>query len=245
MTRKNNNTRNNENATARKDFRLEPKAKSETDKAREAAAREQEREARKAQRIQERADEKKFDELTMTVNDALRNVAAHATEELREGFTVADYMASLKLTKLTIKALRSALPKEFTREDGIYMPCTNAAVYDGGSPEDESNGKAVYYCVSKGKGENAHKVWKKAQTYGFSRIDVWSPRIVRLLLKAGMTYAERIEGYEKRNEEVKNCKQFYIMGERKENAVNGKDVHRKSVVEDYIAIDKDNVKFAD
>lgn len=245
MTRKNNNTRKNENATVRNDFRLEPKVQSATDKSREAAAREQEREARKAQRLQEQADAKKFDEITMSVNDALRNVAAHAKEELREGFTVADYMASLKLTKLTIKALREALPNEFTREDGIYMPCTNAAVYDGGTPEDERNGKAVYYCVTKGKGKDAHKVWKKAQTYGFSRIEVWTPRIVRLLLSAGMTYAERKDGYDKRNAEVKNCKQFYVMSERKETAQNGKDVHRKSVIEDYVAIDKKNVKFAE
>lgn len=244
MTRKNNNTRNESNNT-RNDLRIEPKAQSATDKAREAAAREQEREARKAQREQAKADAKSFDTMTMTVNDALRNVAAHAKEEIREGFTVADYMASLKLTKLTIKALREALPAEFTREDGIYMPTTNAAVYDGGTPEDERNGKAVYYCVTKGKGDDAHKVWKKAQTYGFSRIEVWTPRIVRLLLSAGMTYAERKEGYDKRNAEVKNCKQFYVMGERKETAQNGKDVHRKSVIEDYVAIDKKNVKFAE
>ena len=159
MTRKNNNTRNeNATATVRNDFRLEPKVQNATDKAREAATREQEREARKAQREQAKADAKSFDTMTMTVNDALRNVAAHAKEEIREGFTVADYMASLKLTKLTIKALREALPAEFTREDGIYMPCTNAAVYDGGTPEDERNGKAVYYCVTKGKGDDAHKV---------------------------------------------------------------------------------------
>ena len=246
MTRKNNNTRNeNATATVRNDFRLEPKVQNATDKAREAATREQEREARKAQREQAKADAKSFDTMTMTVNDALRNVAAHAKEEIREGFTVADYMASLKLTKLTIKALREALPAEFTREDGIYMPCTNAAVYDGGTPEDERDGKAVYYCVEKGKGKDAHKVWKKAQTYGFSRIEVWTPRIVRLLLSAGMTYAERKEGNEKRNEEVKNCKQFYVMSERKETAQNGKDVHRKSVIEDYVAIDKKNVSFAE
>lgn len=247
---KNNNTNENNNRvmnnnTRESEVRIEPSRKSATDKAREAAAREQEREARKAEREQRLADAKKFDELTMSPNDAMRAVAAHAHDELREGFTVADYMATFGMKKLDVKSLRKALPSAFVREDGVYMPTTHAATYDSGTPEDERNGKAVYYCVTKGVGQKAHKVWKKAQTYGFERVDLWTPSIVRRLLAAGMTYADKADDRAKRNVEVKNCKQFYVMSERKESAINGKAVHRKSVIEDYVAIDSKNVKWAE
>ena len=262
MTRNNNrtenkNTRNNarKNAEQQQDLfvhvetntRIEPAKKSATDLAREKAEkeakREQEREAAKAAREREQKLAKKFDETCMSVNDALRNVAAHTKDELEEGFTVGDYMATKGLSKLTVKALREALPSDFIREDGIYMPTTQEAVYEG-VPEDERNGKAVYYCVTKGKGDSKRKVWKKAQTYGFSRIALWTPAVVRRLLTAGMAYADKQAHYAKRNAEVKATKHFYVLNERTEKVVSGKKVNQKSVVENYVEVATENVKWA-
>ena len=243
-TRKETTRKENNKRIERKVRNIEPTRKSATDKAREAAAREEAREARKAEREHQLALAKKFDEITMSVNDALRAVASHANDTLEDGLSVGEYMAQNGLKKLDIKSLRKALPSAFVREDGIYMPTTLAAVYDG-APEDDRNGKAIYYVVVKGKGAKAHKVWKKAQTYGFERIELWTPRVVRRLLSVGMTYASKTDGYAKRNAEVKNCKQFYVLNERKENAISNKTTNRKSVIEDYVAVDKENVKFAE
>ena len=262
MTRNNNrtenkNTRNNarKNAEQQQDLfvhvetntRIEPAKKSATDLAREKAEkeakREQEREAAKAAREREQKLAQKFDETCMSVNDALRSVAAHTKDELEEGFTVGDYMATKGLSKLTVKALREALPSDFIREDGIYMPTTQEAVYEG-VPEDERNGKAVYYCVTKGKAGDKRKVWKKAQTYGFSRIALWTPAVVRRLLTAGMAYADKQAHYAKRNAEVKATKHFYVLNERTEKVVSGKKVNQKSVIEDYIEVANENVKWA-
>jgi hypothetical protein len=263
MTRKNNNRTENKNtrSNARKnteqqqdlfvhvetDTRIETGHKTATELAREKAEaqakREQEREAAKAAREREQKLAQKFDETCMSVNDALRSVAAHTKDELEEGFTVGDYMAAKGLTKLTVKALREALPTDFVREDGIYMPTTQAAVYEG-APEDERNGKAVYYCVTKGKAGDKRKVWKRAQTYGFSRIALWTPAVVRRLLTAGMTYADKQAHYAKRNAEVKATKHFYVLNERTEKAVSGKKVNQKSVVENYVEVANENVKWA-
>ena len=263
MTRKDNNRTENKNTrnNTRKadntqqelfvhvetDTRIEPAKKTATqlanEKAEKAAKREQEREAAKAAREREQRLAKAFDETCMSVNDALRSVAAHTKDELEEGFTVGDYMAAKGLKKLTVKALRDALPSDFVREDGIYMPTTQAAVYEGAN-EDERNGKAVYYCVSKGKGNDKRKVWKKAQTYGFSRIALWTPAVVRRLLTAGMAYADKQAHYAKRNAEVKATKHFYVLNERTEKAVSGKKVNQKSVVENYVEVATENVKWA-
>lgn len=229
------------------DKRVEPAKKTATqlanEKAEKAAKREQEREAAKAAREREQRLAKAFDETCMSVNDALRAVSAHANDALEEGVSVADYMTAKGLKKLTVKALRDALPSDFVREDGIYMPTTQAAVYEG-APEDDNNGRVVYYCVTKGKGDDKRKVWKKAQTYGFSRIVLWTPAIVRRLLSAGMAYADKQAHYAKRNAEVKATKHFYVLNERKEEAVNGKKINRKSVIEDYIEVAVENVKWA-
>ena len=251
-TRRNNTRKGESNnpevlVSVQPDVRIEAPKKTATqlanEKAEAQAKREQERQRKQAEREREQRLAQSFDETCMSVNDALRCVAAHTRDELEEGFTVGDYMAAKGLNKLTVKALREALPADFVKDDGIYMPTTQAAVYEG-APEDERNGKAVYYCVSKGKGNDKRKVWKKAQTYGFSRIVLWTPAIVRRLLSAGMAYADKQAHYAKRNAEVKAVKHFYVLNERKEEAVNGKKINRKSVIEDYIEVAVENVKWA-
>ena len=250
---RNNNTRKADNAKqdvlvhVETDTRIEPVKKTATqlanEKAEKQAKREHEREAAKEAREREKRLAKSFDETCMSVNDALRSVSAHAKDELEEGFTVSDYMAAKGLKKLNVKSLRESLPTDFVREDGIYMPTVQAAVYEG-APEDDRNKKAIYYCVVKGKGTEKRKVWKKAQTYGFSRIELWTPAVVRRLLTAGMAYADKQAHYAKRNSEIKAVKHFYMLNERKETATQGKVVNRKQVIEDYVEVAAENVKWA-
>lgn len=215
------------------------------EKAEKQAQRDAERQRKQAEREQKQADAKAFREKTMTLGDTFRAVQAHASEELREGYTVANLMADYKLSKLNLKALKAILPADFMQGDAICLPTVHAAVYEG-APEDKlRNGKAIYYPTTKGSGNDKCKVWKKAQTYGFSRIELWTPAVLLRLLSAALAWDERKAHVEKRNAEVKKTKVFYILNDRKETSVSGKVNNRKTVVEDYLAIDTANVKFAE
>ena len=226
------------------DKRIAPVAKTATDKAAEAAKRQAEREAkREAMRIAREAEKRqaaKFDQTCMSVGDALRAVSNHAHDTLEEGVTVASFLASKGLTKLTLKGLKDALPKDFIREGVIYMPCVRPATYEG-CAEDEKNGSKVYYFVVKGKGKDAKRTWKTAQIYDFKEIVLWTPQVVRQLLTAAMRYdaAKR----SKRNEELKATKHFYVLKEHNEKHINGAKVQQKTVVEDYVEVAKEFVKF--
>ncbi len=177
----------------------------------------------------------------MGPNDALRAIEEHLGEELEEGYAVGDHMKHLGLTKLDIKTLRSILPADYVREDGIYMPHVKAAVYNSGVAEDEKNGNPIYYYVTKGD----TKTYKKAQTYGFERLALWTVRTVIRLLRSSLTYETRKKHFEKRNAEVKAAKHFYITNEVSEKAVNGKDTKRTTRTTTYVEVDAANVVWAE
>lgn len=263
MTRSNNNTResnkrnNKQNAEHQElflhvetDSRVEPARKSETDLAREKAEKEAEKEAKRkaaeAARERDRECTKNFAAVTMTPNDAFRDVNAHKDERIHEdGTTVASYLAEKGLTKLNFKSLKAILPAEFVDADGcVCMPTVKAAVYDGVA-EDEKAGKPVYYFVTSKRNGETKRTYKKAQTYGFSRIDLWTPAVILRLLKSALTYSERKEHYAKRNAEVKAAKQFYVVNELTDTAMSTKVADKATRVTTYTRIDSANVKWAE
>ena len=221
---------------------IQPKVETETDKAArkaaKAAEREAAREARKAAKEADRKDCKSFDETTMSINDALRAVAAHADEKLPSGVTIAEFMEKRGLKKLTVKALKECLHPFFIGADGIYMPTCIPAVFDG-APEDERNGAKIYIFDSK------KKSYLTCQLHSRKRVELWSPRVVRQLLEKSLSYGEKAERYAKRNALVKNSKEFFVLEERTEKAVNGKSNSLKTVKETYVKVDAANVKFAE
>ena len=263
MTRSKNNTResnkrnNKRNAEQQElflhvetDSRVEPASKSETDLAREKAEKEAEKEAKRkaaeAARERDRECTKNFAAATMTPNDAFRDVNAHKDERIHEdGTTVASYLAEKGLTKLNFKALKAILPAEFMDADGcVCMPTVKAAVYDGVA-EDEKAGKPVYYFVTSKRNGETKRTYKKAQTYGFSRISLWTPAVILRLLKSALTYSERKEHYAKRNAEVKAAKQFYVVNELTDTAMSTKVADKATRVTTYTRIDSANVKWAE
>jgi hypothetical protein len=266
MTRKNNNrtenknTRNNTRKAAEQqqdlfvhvetDARIEPAKKSATDLAHEKAEKEAEKEAKRkaaeAARERDRECTKNFAAVTMTPNDAFRDVNAHKDERIHEdGTTVASFLAEKGLTKLNFKSLKAALPAEFVDADGcVCMPTVKAAVYDGVA-EDIKAGKPVYYFVTSKRNGETKRTYKKAQTYGFSRIDLWTPAVILRLLKAALTYSERKEHYAKRNAEVKAAKQFYVVNELTDTAMSTKVADKATRVTTYTRIDSANVKWAE
>lgn len=209
-------------------------------KAAKAAEREAKAQERKAAQEREKRLAAAFDATTMSVGDALRAVDAHRKDELEDGYTVAQYMADFGMKKLTLKALKDALNADFVRNGVICMPTTRPATYES-ADEDENNGCKLYYCVVKNGKDGKRKVWKTAQVYDFAEIKLWTPAIIRRLLAASLKYdAAKCA---KRNDEMQKCKHFYRLNERNETAVNGKKVNRKTVVEDYVEVAKEFVKF--
>ena len=207
-----------------------------------AAAKEAEAAARKAARERVKECNRNFDSATMSVGDALRTVALHANDRLHEdGTTVASFMAEYKLTKLTLKGLKAALPSDFINADGCiclptYKPVT-AEVYVPGS--EEPTEKPLYYCVVKGRGENKRKVWKTAQLPTFEPITLWSPRTVSTLMQKASEYdaAKRA----KRAEEMAAVKQFYFVADHTERVVNGKKNSSRTVVDTYLPVDMESI----
>lgn len=261
MTRKNNNRTENKNTrknTAAQaevkvevthvetDKRIEPAHKTDTQLAAEKASKEAEKEAKRKQ-AQEQAKRTKecdanFDAATMTPNDAFRAINAHRDERIHEdGTTVASLLAEKGLTKLNFKALKAILPASFIDADGcICMPTVKCAM---SVTEDPKDAKSVYYFVVNGKGKDAKRTFKKAQIYGFSRIDLWTPAVIRRLLNAALAYAERQEHYAKRNAEVKAAKQFFIVNEVNENSQSNKVADKATRVTTYTRIDSESVNW--
>ena len=211
------------------------------------AAKDAKKAAEKAARERDMQCARKVAEATMTLNDCFRAVNAHLSERIHEdGTTVGSYLEENGLKKLTLKSLKALLPSEFVAEDGsVCMPTVKCATYDAGSPEDENNGKPVHYFVVKGKGAEARKVYKKAQTYGFSRIDLWTPQVLVRLLKAANTYESKREHYAQRNAEVKAAKKFFIVNGISESAVASKSACKSTRTTTYTQIAADNIVWAD
>ena len=207
-----------------------------------AAAKEAEAAARKAARERVKECNRNFDSATMSVGDALRTVERNASQRIHEdGTTVASFMAEYKLTKLTLKGLKAALPSDFINADGCiclptYKPVT-AEVYVPGS--EEPTEKPLYYCVVKGRGENKRKVWKTAQLPTFEPITLWSPRTVRTLMQKASEYDA--DKRAKRAEEMAAVKQFYFVADHTERVVNGKKNSSRTVVDTYLPVDMESI----
>ena len=213
-------------------------------KAAKAAAKEAEAQARKAAAERVKECNRNFDAVTMSPSEALHTVERNASQRIHEdGTTVGSFMAEYKLTKLTLKGLKAALPSDFVNADGQicmpgYKPVT-AEVHVPGT--DEPTEKKLYYCVVKGKGENARKVWKSAQLPTFEPITLWSPAVVRRLMQKACEYdaAKRA----KRAEEMAAVKQLYFVADHTERVVNGKKNSSRTVVDTYLPVDMATVTF--
>lgn len=248
-TRKSNGTQPEVLVHVETDTRIEPAKKSATDLAREKAEREAAKEAKRKAAEQERERQREcaqnYAAATMTLNDVFRAVNAHKDERIHEdGTTVASLLAEKGLTKLNLKALKAILPDAFMQDGSVCMPTVKCATYESAT-EDEKNGKPVYYFVVKGKGKDAKRTYKKAQTYGFSRIDLWTPAVLLRLLNAALAYPERQEHYAKRNAEVKAAKQFFIVDEVNDTAMSTKVADKATRTTTYTRIETANVKWAE
>lgn len=223
-----------------------------TEKAANQAKRQADAEAKRKQAQEAREREErlrsKFVELTMSPNEAVRAIAAHTKDTLEDGLTVGDWMKEYNWAKLTLKGLIEAVKKaapELVQEGKLMLPTVKCATYDAGSPEDDQNGKPVYYFVVKGKGKDAKRTYKKAQTYGLAEIKLWTPKVVLSLLKAAMTYTDKQAHYAKRNAEVKAAKQFYIVNDIAENSTSTKVADKSTRTTTYTRIESANVKWAE
>ena len=210
------------------------------DKAAEKEAKAQER---KAAAEREKHLETEFDKATMGVGAAMREVSLAKDVVLCEedGTTVGSYMAELNLPKLSIKALRACLPSDFIDGDGqICMPTWTPAVVDA-SPEHPHNGKSVFYFVEKKTKAGKSKTWKVAQVPSFAPIVLWTPQVIRRLLKAALKYdaAKRT----KKAAEVAKVKHFYVVEDTVTKNVNGSKDKSSTCKKTFVEVAKEFVKF--